>query len=149
MSLTLVNKSLAPSGDQLALICESSRILDSLALQDDKTVDLQISGHSMLVPAAVARMLAEALHQMAEGKSVAVVSLEDELSLDETAELLNVPKHFILEQIDSGELTARLSGGTHYFQLGDVLSYKQKSDADRDDALAELVQQAQELKMGY
>jgi uncharacterized protein YbjQ (UPF0145 family) len=46
-------------------------------------------------------------------------------------------------------LPYRLVGTHRRVRLCDVLAYKHKSDAARNEALNELTRQAQELKMGY
>ena len=62
--------------------------------------------------------------------------LED-LTIQEAAELLNVPKQHLFKLLDQGEIPYVLC-------VDDVLAYKTRRDAEREAALTELTQLTQE-----
>ncbi len=71
-----------------------------------------------------------------------------ELTTQQTSELLNLSCEYVQRLIDEGKIPSHQVGDDHLLRLEAVLQYKQKSDADRLDALKRLVAEAQELNMG-
>jgi excisionase family DNA binding protein len=86
---------------------------------------------------------------MALGHGVTVVSLPDELSSQQAADLLNVTRPYLIGLLEEGKIPSRLEGNHRRIRRDDLLAYKGQDDAKRLEALGELVAQAQELGMGY
>jgi len=61
------------------------------------------------------------------------------LSSQETADLLNVSRPFVVKLAKSGQLPHTKVGNRHRFALGDVLEYKQHLKAEGAEALAAMV----------
>jgi excisionase family DNA binding protein len=101
------------------------------------------------LPVTAVRLLKDILDKMALGQGVTVVSLPDELSSQQAADLLNVTRPYLIGLLDEGKIPSRLEGNHRRIRLGDLLAYKRQDDAKRLEALGELVAQAQELGMGY
>jgi hypothetical protein len=55
----------------------------------------------------------------------------------------------LIKRLEDGEIPFSLVGSHRRVGLEDVLGFKLKLDRLRDEALRELVEQAQELRMGY
>ncbi len=72
-----------------------------------------------------------------------------ELTTQQAADLLNLSRQYVQRLLDEGKIPSYKVGADNRVRLDDVLVYKQKSDADRFDALKQLVAEAQELNMGY
>ena len=159
----------APTPEDVALAREASKRLDDLragvagkAMGDvsDETfasilrlaADVRAgAGKSQTIPlpAAVVRLLVGILHEMAHGKSVALLPCDIELSSEQAAEILNVSRPFVAKLVDEGKLPARKVGRNRRIRLEDLLAYKKQDDAAREKALADLAAMAQELDMGY
>ena len=103
----------------------------------------------MTLPVTAVRLLKDILDKMALGQGVTVVSLPDELSSQQAADLLNLTRPYLIGLLDEGKIPSRLEGNHRRIRLGDLLAYKRQDDAKRLEALGELVAQAQELGMGY
>ena len=101
------------------------------------------------LPAAVVRLLVSILHEMAQGKAVALLPCAIELSTEQAAEILNVSRPFVAKLVDEGKLPARKVGRNRRIRLEDLLAYKKRDDAAREKALAELAAMSQDLDMGY
>src|SRR5262249_4393514 len=101
------------------------------------------------LPAAVVRLLVRILHEMAQGKAVALLPCAIESSMEQTAEILNVSRPFVAKLVDEGKLPARKVGRNRRIRLDDLMAYKKRDDAAREKALAELAAMSQELDMGY
>ena len=75
--------------------------------------------------------------------------MDREISTSEAAELLNLPEPYLLRLLVSEKLAFRIEGSAHRIRFSDVLEYKAGLEAEAEKAYSELVQQAQDLRMGY
>ena len=71
------------------------------------------------------------------------------VSTAEAAAILNVSEPYVLNVLDEGGLSAHAVGTDRGVLLSDVRAFKKRLDARSEAALRELIEQAQELDMGY
>ncbi len=153
-STTLYRNSFIPTEDETQLAQESSRIFASHIPQHRSTIELKVveddnSEEKVVIPAAAFHLLVDILAQMAQGNAVTLIPIHAELSTQEAADILNVSRPFIIKLIETGEIICRKVGRHRRIRFEDLMTYKQKIDSDRLQALDELAAQAQELNMGY
>lgn len=72
-----------------------------------------------------------------------------EITVEQAAEILNVPQSHLTRLLEAGEIPWRTVDGQSRLCLNDVLRHKDQVDAEADGAFADLVAQAQELRLGY
>jgi excisionase family DNA binding protein len=101
------------------------------------------------LPGHALNLLLEILTEMSKGNAITVMPIHAELSTQETAELLNVSRPYLVELLEQGKIPFRKVGTHRRVLAKDVFIYKQRIDAERLQALEELTAQAQELGMGY
>jgi excisionase family DNA binding protein len=130
-------------------LAKASSLTLAKHLQEDIKLNLSDSNESLTLPASVVRLLQSILSEIALGNSVALTPLEAELSTKQAAELLYVSRPFLIKLLEQKEIPFRKVGTHRRVMLQDVISYKQRIDAKRREALRELAAQAQELNMGY
>jgi excisionase family DNA binding protein len=144
-------ETVVPTANDALMARDSSRMLAAayslapmhITVQNGKT-DVEV-----VLPASAAKVLVHVLQEMAAGHSVIVMPNDTEISTQEAAELLNVSRPFLVQQLEKGVLPFRMVGSHRRFRLQEVLHYRQHVFAERETALNALVQQAQELDMGY
>ena len=108
---------------------------------------MQIEGKPVSIPAGAFRLLMEALSGLAEGKTVAVMPMDEEVSPQEAAEFLNVSRPFAAKLFDEGVFPSRKVGAHRRALTSDVLAYKQRKKEARHKVLDELVAESQRLQM--
>lgn len=106
-------------------------------------------GIAVQIPASILGVLRDALGQMACGNAVAVVPVQAELTTQQAADLINVSRPFLVEQLEKGVIPYRMVGTHRRVLLKDLLEYKTTMDRKGYQALEELAAQAQELGTGY
>jgi len=81
------------------------------------------------------------------GKSVFKPGRENkrELSTQEVAAFLNVPRPFVVKQIESGRLPARKVGRHRRVPFEDLLAFQQSLHHETEAALQSLADEGQEL----
>lgn len=104
---------------------------------------------SVAIPASALRLLNDILIQMAKGNGVTLIPVDAELNTQQAADLINVSRAFLVEQLEQGAIPSQKVGTQRRVLFQDVMAYKQRMDQNRLRALEELSAQAQELGMGY
>lgn len=130
-----------PSGEEALLAREASRVLAVREAADAPRVQLVDATGAITaidLPEPAIRLLIEMLREMGEGRAVALLPMEAELTTQQTADLLNVSRPYVVGLIDSGVLPARLVGNQRRLPLRDVLAYKADNKAKRTAVLDEL-----------
>jgi excisionase family DNA binding protein len=116
-------------------------------------VRLQAEGAPGEVTATLPReafdILLEVLGQMANGNAVTIVPVHAELTTHQAAEILNVSRPYLIGLLEAGKIPHRMVGTHRRIRFTDLMAYKQQDDARRDEAVAELTRQAQDLDLGY
>lgn len=146
-------ETIAPSKKDTSLAEQSSRILASHVRSNQSDIQILIDKgqkqEAVTLPATALRLLVDILVQMAEGNAVSVIPIRSELTTQEAAELLNVSRPHMVKLLENGEIPYRKVGSHRRIFAKDILSYKNDIDKTRLQALAELTEQAQNLKLGY
>ena len=107
------------------------------------------NGVTVTLPREAIELFVEVLGQMANGNAVTVVPVYAELTTHQAAEILNVSRPYLIGLLDACKIPFRMVGTHRRVRFTDLMAYKQQDDARRDEALAELTRQAQDLGLGY
>ena len=135
------------------------RLRDHLAAlaraEADGDVLIRLSdGEEVALPLPVARALAAALTNVADGQVVrlapaAPADLDKELSTTEAAALLGVSRPYLVRLLNERRIPCRKVGTHRRIRRGDALTYKRSMEREGDAAFEALVAQGQALGMGY
>lgn len=142
MRTTLEPSRLSPS-DQGAL----RSLLD--ALHGSTTATITVEKGSLSLPTLALGLVTELVEHLAAGRSVTVLSGEEEISPREAAELLGVSRPFASRLYDQGKIPSRRVGTHRRAFVKDVLAYRERQHAARLAALDELAAESQRLNLGY
>lgn len=137
-----------------AIAALNSKLLNSIVQQQDQNLTFIIesdAGESevLSIPPEALKLLVEILTYMSHGHSAQVVPLKQELTTSEAASVLNVSRAYLVDLLNAGKIPFREESSRSRILLEDVLAYKQQIDSDREQTLAQLAQEAQELNLGY
>lgn len=143
-----------PTEEETNLAQASSRKLAAYVqkygdYQNIKIVKDDTTSETIAVPAAAFNLLVEILAQMANGNAVTLIPIHAELTTQEAADILNVSRPYLVGLLESGEMPYRKVGTRRRVRYQDLIDYKNRIDAEREQVLDELVAEAQELNMGY
>ena len=81
--------------------------------------------------------------------TVAIMPKEMDISTQEAAMFLNVSRPYLVRMLDEGKIPHHKVGTHRRIRFEDVVAYKERRKKASHDALQELVDQAQELDLGY
>lgn len=118
-------------------------------LNRNNSVTMTVGSRSARLTAGLVKFLNQIFVMMKDGKSLVVLASEMEVSTEEAAQLLNLSRPYVVKLLEEGKMPFRKVGKHRRILLADVLFYKKQFEKRQDKALAFLVQQAQDLKLGY
>lgn len=141
-----------PSAADAQMAKLTSRALASIMSSLDDDLEIQIlegDDQRVKLPTSAVRLLLDILEQMARGNAVTLIPVHAELTTQQAADVLNVSRPFVVKLIDEGKLPFRKVGAHRRIKFEDLMAFKTSIDNSRHEALNKLVEQAQELDMGY
>jgi excisionase family DNA binding protein len=104
---------------------------------------------TITLPQEALRGFLEILAQMANGNAVTIVPVHAEFTTQQAADFLNVSRPFLISLLEEKKIPFRTVGTHRRIRFGDLKSYKEVDDQQRERVLAELAEDAQKNKHGY
>lgn len=104
---------------------------------------------SMKVSASLSALLVRMLTHLADGHGALLLRKDDELTTQQSADLLNVSRPYLVKLLDEGAIPHHMVGTHRRVRVDDLMAYRATMLADADEALDELAADAQELGLGY
>jgi excisionase family DNA binding protein len=108
---------------------------------------VEVGGESIALPESLYQLLCQAAHLMAAGKAVSLVPIEQDMTVEATASLLNVSPEFVVKLLDDGEIPYGKVGNQRLISLASAIAYKQQRSVKRREILKELAEFSQEEEL--
>ncbi|MCH6201374.1 helix-turn-helix domain-containing protein [Aquiflexum sp. LQ15W] len=109
----------------------------------------QVEGTVISVPRKAVMLLEKVLDEMADGKSVEIISSSSELSTQEAADFLKVSRPHLVKPLETGKIPYKKVGSHRRILPEDIQKYDSVLREKRRKALDLLAQEAQEMGLGY
>ena len=110
---------------------------------------IQESEETVAIPLKALKLLTSIISNMAEGKSMALMATDTEVTTQQAAEILNVSHPYIIKLLEKGEIPFKKIGSHRRILLQDILDYESKLKIRRRTKLNSLAKEAQKLNLGY
>jgi excisionase family DNA binding protein len=137
-----------PSNEERGIARQSLKRIEGIR-RIPKNVVLNIEGLSVQLPSSAVKLVFSILNEMADGNSLTLIPSHAYLTTQEGADMLNVSRPYFVKLLEEGKIPFNKVGTRRRVLASDVQVYMSKSLAESDKALQELIDQAQELNMGY
>lgn len=148
--MAVLDETFVPSDKDTEKAKAFSRTLArEIAPESRITLHREGDGEAIEIPDAVFNVLMKVLSVMSEGKPFTLIPMDEELTTQQAADILNVSRPFLNKILDLGDISHRKVGRNRRVKFSDVLAYKKQQERRSKDALQELADEAQELNMGY
>ena len=148
--MAVLDETFVPSEKDTEKAKAFSRILArEFAPESRVTIQRENDGESIEIPRPVFHVLMKVLAVMSEGKAFSLIPMDEELTTQQAADILNVSRPYLNKILDLGEISHRKVGRNRRIKFSDLLEYKNLQEGKSKAALQELADGAQELDMGY
>lgn len=117
--------------------------------QQFATIKFTETGNFIRVPKFLVRFIAFILKEMAEGRTVNLVTSDIEISTEQAAAILNVSRPYIIKLLESGSIPFRKVGTHRRILLRDVEAYHKAMESNRKQELQKLSDLDQGLGLEY
>lgn len=102
-------------------------------------------GEAIELPGGIQTLLVSIVENLRAGNGVSVIPLHAELTTVQAAELLNVSRPYVIKQIEAGVIPHHMVGTHRRLKLVDVLAYRDRLEAQADEALDAMTAEAEDL----
>jgi excisionase family DNA binding protein len=149
-----LSETFTPSAADAQLAQVSGRTLARILGRRKKSVSLRVQAkdaaeETLVLPVPALRLLCDLLAEMALGNAVTLIPVHSELTTQRAADLLNVSRPHLIALLEKGEIPYRKVGTHRRIRFKDLMSYKQRTERNRVEALEELSALDQKLGLGY
>jgi excisionase family DNA binding protein len=102
---------------------------------------------ALVIPRATAVMFAQILDLLAQGRGVQIFPKEVELSTQQSADMLNVSRPYLIGLLESGKISFRKVGRHRRIKFEDLMDYKRRDDLSRRTAADKLAELTEDLDL--
>ena len=148
--VAVLEKAIVPSYNDTEKAKNVSRILAKESTPMSRiTIQCENETEAIEIPRAVFNVFMQVLAVMSEGKAFSLVPMDEELTTQQAADILNVSRPYLNKILDLGEILHRKVGRNRRIKFSDLLEYKKQQEDKCKTSLQELADEAQDLGMGY
>jgi excisionase family DNA binding protein len=151
--MSAIIQKITKSDQKIALL--SVKILadseDQATKNKDEVIKFKLQGSDevVIIPLKALHLLNAILSNMSQGKSIALMRTDAEVSTQQAAEILNVSRPHVIKLVEKGEIPHKKVGSHRRILLQDILKYESNLKSNRRKKLNALAKEAQQLNLGY
>lgn len=112
-------------------------------------LSLVINNEQVELPISIVNPLVDLLNELSQGKKIDIMEQDEVLSTQQAADILNVSRPFIVKLLENKELACYKVGRSRRIYKSDLLAYKNNSLKERKKIMQKLLDEAQDLDLGY
>ncbi len=123
-------------------VSESARQLSELLstqLTAGGAVRFRTQDGAISIEPALAKFLVEVMDHIKRGQGVTYVPISKRLTTQQAADILNVSRPYLIKVLEAGELPFEKIGRHRRILARDLFAYKRMLDAQRADAMSDLL----------
>ena len=128
-----ISEPVLPAKEEVTQAREAARALARF-IADAPKAQLAIEDSSrrlrVMLPRAAVQLLQGILREVSEGRAVALMPVEGELTIQQAAELLNVSRPHLVSLLESGVMPCRKIGTRYRVRFEDLMAYRSASDGE-------------------
>jgi len=118
-----------------------AKLSAALRAEQERTKECKLVGPhgESVIPEAVFHVLARVVEVLAKGDAITIVPVGKELTTQQSADLLNVSRQYLVRLIEEGKIACNRTGKHRRLRIEDVLELKKKRDQARRAELDDLI----------
>lgn len=130
------NDSEQPALNQIKGVLNNGTSLPALVGPDGTRIEL---------PQSVFQVLKQIVYHMMHGRAIFIVPDSQQVTTQQAADMLGVSRPYLTKLLDERKIPAIRVGTHRRILFSDLMNYKRKRDAEREQVIDELAQMSQEL----
>jgi excisionase family DNA binding protein len=134
-------ESAIPQEQEIKRIKQLEKVLGS----NSQSIKIDNNGEQVLIPESVIVMWRQVVHAMGSGQAISIVPQQQEMTTQEAADFLSVPRPYLIKLLEQGEIPYTQVNSQQRLNLLDLRKYKEETDKQRRKILDELIQESQDL----
>jgi excisionase family DNA binding protein len=151
-TLAAVARPISPTDQEARIAQDSVQPLAAMLRNDqgDASVHMRVRTYGdadtdVALPRAAMLLVLSALQELAKGKSIALLSVDDELTTQQAADILRVSRPFLIKLLEEGRMPCRRVGAHRRIPARDVLRYMAEDRTRREQVMEKLVEETERL----
>lgn len=106
---------------------------------------ISASGETIELPDTLYHVLRQAVQHLAQDRAVSIVPVENELTTQRAADLLNVSRPYLIQLLERGDIPYHRVGTHRRIGFSDLMTYKHRRDQERRAGLRKLTRMSQRM----
>ncbi len=133
----------------IASLQDFQTVSKTVKLNTSVKIKIQENGDFITIPKKALTLLTAILQNMAEGKTISIVTSNPEISTQQAADMLNISRPHLVKLLEAKNIPFKKVGSHRRILLEDIQNYKEQQTKQREAQLQFLANQAQDLNLGY
>ena len=114
------------------------------SLNKSVKIKIQENGDFITIPKKALTLLTAILQNMAEGKTISIVTSNPEISTQQAADMLNISRPHLVKLLETKNIPFKKVGSHRRILLEDIQNYQEQQTKQRESQLQFLANQAQD-----